>query len=1308
MSRAVFDPDVFAGTTRFQVLRLLGQGGVGVVYEALDREQNAHVALKMLRVVSPEALLRFKQEFRVMHDLDHANLVRLGELIEEAGTWFFTMELVKGTDLLSFVRLGGSEVHDAASTPTRSRASTSAPTSVSPPPSPAATTTAAGKTSARLAAPPLSPAPGLADYDTADTMSSMATPPPGPVAPPEPGPRPFSETRLRHAFTQLAEGLDALHRADLVHRDVKPSNVLVDSDGRVVILDFGLASAVADVSDEGVIGMGTLPFMAPEQWMGAVPQPPSDWYAVGVALYQALTGSLPFGGKDRRELAWKKLHSVPPPPSEFCAVPPDLEELCMALLARVPSERPSGAEVVRRLGEASRRESSPPESSRRAQKASSSSMFIGRERELAELSSALADSRSSGTVAVLVTGDSGMGKSMLVRRFRDSAVAEHLDTLVLAGRCHERESVPYKAVDGVVDALSRHLSRLPAHEVVALLPADIGALGQVFPVLRQIETLAILEHPDPLLDRMDLRRRAFGALRELLVRVAEREPLVMLIDDLQWADSDSLALLDEVLRRPGPRLLLVATQRGPATTRLRLGELEARRIHVAALPDDEAQQLAMRYLGEVGAASAEVAEAVAREAAGHPLFIAELVQHLGAGRNASIGAAEVAPAQLRLDDALRLRIARLEEPTRRALELVAIAGVPLPQAFLAEVAEQSFAEFARHVATLRAGRLLRSSGARPADRAEPYHDRISEALRAGMPAEVARGWHERLARALDPLPGSAPELLSVHWAGAGDPRRAAEHAIRAAEQAARTLAFERSARLYRRALELFESIDGSQTYRLEVTLAGALVNAGRSREAADVYARAATRAPAHEALDLRRRAGEAYLVSGHVEEGMATMTALLEQVGMRLPRTRAGTLLSIGMSRVQLKLRGFGYRIVEESDLAPELLLKMDTAWAAGLGLGFVDAIQSTWFTQRFLLLSLRTGERLRLIRGLVGEASFLAAGGTRTAARTAAILARIDALAVNVNRPYERGWIACIGSLCAYLEGRFTDVVELAESALPDLERAGLSSSWELDTLRTMLINGQFMTGRTREMIERSQQFMRAARDRGDHYEGTLLRTGIPSYARLLRGEVATARRMAEEAVAGWSKRGTIVHTFMDLAAQAAIDLYEDPDGAAAWRRMTAGWDSLRAAHMLQYQMGRVNCLELRGRATVAAARRASPSQARSLRRAAAKDVAALGREESPPAAPLAGIVQAALEHQRGDGESAARSLRAAAERFAANGMTLHEQVARRRLGELLGGDEGRALVESASAWMVAGAIAEPARITAMLAPGFGGAGGS
>ena len=1114
---------------------------MGVVYEAVDVERDERVALKTILHHDADTVARVKHEFRSLQDIHHPNLVTLRELVADADDVFFTMDLVDGVDLLTWIR-----------GPRRVALPSSSPTAID------------------LRPPAL-------ETDTQVDIKPYDESPVSDVVPRsglEPGA--FDEGRLRDVFRQVALGLSALHAAGKVHRDVKPSNVRVTPEGRVVLLDFGLVFEVdaRQATDGNVVG--TPAYMAPEQASLNPVGPEADWYAVGAMLYECLTGRRPFEGAATAVLMAKHYQEAPPPSAFVSGVPRDLGELCLELRRVEPRARPTGEDMLRRL---QARSSDRP--------ATGGAPFVGRDREIQVLERAFGDVLGGGAVTVALLGESGVGKSCLVRRFFDVALGGRDDVLVLTGRCYERESVPYKALDEVIENLSRRLGRMPRDEVAAVAPPDADSLSLLFPAMGRVPALA-QRASSPDRDPLERRRVAFRALRELLRRLSARRRVVITIDDLQWTDADSVALLQDVLRPPdAPAILLVVTMRGsldadgapPALVASLPGEVRA--MLVDRLAREDARRLAEVLLAQAVGVSWSDATAIATEAGGHPLFIDELVRHASLSRESTAGS-------LRLDDALWRRVLRLDEASRRVLDVACLLGAPVSQEVVAHAAGIDMGELAHAVSLLRATHLVRTQGARVTDAIEPFHDRVREAVVARLDADARRACHARIAAALELAKGSDPEVLATHWAGANEPGRAARYALVAAEQAAHALAFERAARLFELALALLPGTDPRHRGVRE-QLGNALANAGDCARAATAYEDAAKTAGPVEALDLRRRAAEQLMRAGEMVRGLDAARGVLAAVGLPLPRTMAGALLALVWFRLLIRLRGLRFvpRGTREP-IAPAELTRIDVCWSVSFTLPYADPLAAGVCHSRHVLLALRAGDPVRAARALAMEASYLSTSGFQAWPRAERVLAAAKAVADDCGDPYAQAIVLGLHGIAACTAMHFEDSIRILKEAVIRFRAHVPGSAFEITTGSFVLFVAMAYSGRYGELRPQLENALVDARERGERYAEIMLRLGILNSTWIFAGEPARARREIAEARRGMPTDRFRAVNYQALVAECYVDLYEG-EYERAYALLHATLPAVRRSLILQLQAYRAEFAALRGRAAVACAMNAT-----------------------------------------------------------------------------------------------------------------------
>jgi tetratricopeptide (TPR) repeat protein len=1256
----------FIGTERYRLRRRIGAGGMGVVFEAHDREMDKTVALKTLTRAEPAHIYRFKKEFRALADVSHPNLVSLYEMMSDGKYWFFTMELVQGVPFIQYVRPEGEDSVLAMNSETVSQLDSG---TVSQSDSEAETI--------------------LIDHARLVSQGEITLPGNRPA--PRMPPYVIDENRLRSALYQLADGVHHLHEMGKLHRDLKPSNVLVTGEGRVVVLDFGLVEDIAAARD-GLL-VGTPDYMSPEQGAQLAISKASDWYSVGVMLYEALTGQLPFKGRFFEVVTRKRTRPAVQPREINNAAPADLNDLCMRLLARDSKERPGGRDVLRALS------SHPSATASSRALTPAKEVFVGREPQLAALNDAFAATRTGENISVYLHGESGMGKTALGRAFLDRIKDREKETVILHGRCYERESVPYKALDGVVDALSKHLSSLANTEAVALIPPNVSPLARVFPVMLQVDAIfnARVARSETG-DVITLRRRAFAALRELLTRVGSRRPLIIYIDDLQWADDDSIFLLEDLLRPPNaPPLLLMACfrteeiQTKPFLKALlqRTGTHTCREIVVGPLSHSDAHELTLSLFPQTGLPSEAIIDSIVCEAAGNPFLLEQLTRY-------AVMSDRAATAGLTLSTMIDERVKQLPAGSRPFLNTLAVAGRPVNQdvAISAAGVPNAATELLNE---LRAAEFIRSGGTVYA--IELYHERIGETLASLLEPEERRQIHRRLAQAIEARDLDDPEALYQDYLGAGENDRATLHAEAAARKAASAFAFDRAALYYRRALALRPA--SANVVELKVELGEALANAGRPAQAATEFLDAAKTSPPRRALELQQRAGAQLLMGGHIEEGLEVFRAVLETAGFKIAQGPKRALLSLILRRLWIHLRGLEFTQRDAAEIPEADLFRIDMCWAIAAGLGAVDFIRSADFQSRHLLLALRAGELCRVSRAISFEAAQAGSRGGASIERAEKILRRAQELAQRVDQPHATGMYLWAQGIRAYLAGSWkkaTDFLELSAEVFRD---QCTGASWELGMAQRFMLSALLYIGDLAEVSRRVPSLLGAALEQGDVLAATDLRTRL-NLIWLAADDPERARLEVIEALKIWPREGFHLQHYSSMLAMAQIELYTD-DAEVAWKHVKGQYKELRESLLLRTQVLRVDSFYLQARTALAAAIYARHSKERDAFYASAERMATrIGKERMAWGDPLVPLILAPIAAHRGQAERAAALLSQSVEGFEKVDMHLRAMAAQRRLGQTLGGDRGRKLIEAADAWMIEQEIKKPDLMTRMLAPGW------
>jgi predicted ATPase/class 3 adenylate cyclase len=872
----------------------------------------------------------------------------------------------------------------------------------------------------------------------------------------------------------VAQALEHAHARSIVHRDIKPANVWLGEDGTARLGDFGLATTGGRGRGamEGVL-VGTVAYLPPEQALGRAAEPRSDLYSLGALVYELLTGQPPFPGDDAVAIISQHLNSEPVAPSQIVdSIPPGLDRLILDLLAKRPEERPeSAAEFRRRLAEVreghlddAAEEEAPEENplDRLAR-----GVFVGRDRELGELRTALDDALSGRGRLLLLVGEPGIGKTRTAEEL--ATYARVRGAKVHWGRCLEDDAAP------PYFPWSRALRDYVRESDPVALAWELGSgaseIARIVPeVAEVVSDLAPAAEPDG----EQARFRLFDAISSFLTGASRDRPLMLILDDLHWADEPTLLLLKFLARQLGDSgLLIVGTYRDVELGRHHplasvLSELteHGSRITLRGL---DAEGVA-RYIEMASGAKAspDLAAAVHAQTEGNPFFVSEVVRLLASEGRLTGGAGH---GDISIPEGVRevvgRRLDRLSKEANEVLRIGAAVGRRFPREVIERVSGREDVRALLEEAV--AARLLDATSAD--DEAYVFsHALVRETLyeEIGSPQRIEL--HRRIGEELEKLyAGDVAEHLDElarHFLEAGpggDPGKAIDYATRAGKQAFCDLAYEDAADDFGRALEVLEiQPDADARRRCELLLAQgeAQTRAGRFVAAREVLDRAADLAMELPAAELLTRAAlgmSALSEVGALDERIVELLeGALDAIGDEDSPQRVHLLSALAQEMYWVDPAGRAHELSFE---AVEMARRLadPRALAIALGRHYFSTVgpntieQQLAITDEMLELAERAGDRqLAMTAHVYRLRSLLEMGDVAGVDRELEAYARA---AEELRQPNHLWHIPVLRAMRALIDGRFDEAAALAAEAREGGERAEEPLSAQFFAIQTALL---------------------------------------------------------------------------------------------------------------------------------------------------------------------------------------------------------------------------------------------------------------
>jgi len=642
----------------------------------------------------------------------------------------------------------------------------------------------------------------------------------------------------------VCKGLEYAHAKGIIHRDIKPGNIWMGTDGTAKIGDFGLAIAIelSRLTQSGMM-VGTYYYMPPEQAMGGEVTAKADLYSLGAMLYEMVTGRPPFPGDDAVAVIGQHINTPPVSPSWHRPdLPSPLAALIMRLLEKDPQKRPASATEVLKALEAIESGTAGKVDSKEAAKLAENPLyrrvFVGREPELRQLQSAFDNAVSGEGSLVMVVGEPGIGKTALTEQLATYVSLRGGKTLV--GHCYEEGSLslPYLAF---IEALKTYAADRDITELKKELGTGAGDVARIVSEVRERLKVPVRPKGDP----EEERYRLLQAITDFLGNAAKNQPLLIVLEDLHSADKGTLEMLGHVARYlEGKRLLLVGTYRDIEVDRAHplsaaLAELRRLpsfgRVLLRGLNADEVRRMLSSITGQE--VPWGLAEAVHRQTEGNPLFVQEVVRYLAEDKAITRGeggkwqVTRDTPIEMRIPDGLRdvigKRLSSLSEGCNKVLAVAAVIGRDFRLEPLQNVANIPDEDLFKALEEAKKAAVVEErTGVGATVNYRFAHAFFRQTLYEEIIAPRRIRLHQQVARALEEVYKNRLEEhaaeLAEHYANSSDPadlKKAVSYGEMAAKRALSVYAYGEAARLLEQAINVQEVLDPeNKTKRCDLSL----------------------------------------------------------------------------------------------------------------------------------------------------------------------------------------------------------------------------------------------------------------------------------------------------------------------------------------------------------------------------------------------------------------------------------------------------------------------------------------------------------